>query len=149
MSDDLFDGRPDSTGGAESGLKLEAPGAVIQLKVSDISDQFETEYGEGFVVSGTLEVKRGDVSGDPEVGDEASCFVSALKSNGDEHHQYQELKRALKRVGSRELAPGDTFAIKFVEEKAPKKKGYAGFKKYAIVVKKGTTELQFQEPEPF
>lgn len=146
MSEDLFDGRPDSNG-SETALKLDKPGAIIQIKVTDISDQFETDHGEGFVVSGDLEVKRGEVSGDPEVNEEGSFFISALKKNGDEHHLGQELRRALKRVGARELSVGDTLAIKFVEERPSKTKGYAPFKKYAMVVKRGSTELQFTDSE--
>lgn len=146
MSEDLFDGRPDSSG-AESALKLEAVGAVIQLKVTDISSSFETEYGEAFIITGDVEVKRGDVDGVPEVGDEGSYLVPTVKNNGDDHHIFEELKRALKRVGATELSVGDTFAVRRVEDRPSKKKGYSPFKKHAVVVARGTTELKFQEAE--
>jgi hypothetical protein len=150
MSEDLFEGRDDNTSSNEENyIKLEAPGAVVQLKVTDISDSFQAAHGEGYLVTGTVEVKRGDVSG-PEVGEEGVYFVPLTTAQGKEHHITQELKKALKRVGKRSLDLDDTLAVKFVEQLAPKKKGMTGFKKHAVVVKAGTTNLiQVDDEAPF
>lgn len=143
MSEDLFDGRPDPEGSA-TGLKLEEPGAVIQLKVTDISAEFDTDYGAGFIVKGDLEVKRGEVSGEPEVGEEASYFVPTKTQQGAKHHIFEELEQALKRVQARELSVGDSVAVKYVEARPSKRKGYSAFKKHAVVVKRGSVELKFE-----
>lgn len=139
MSEDLFEGREDS-GERDEGalLKLVEPGAVFQLKVTDISAEFQAAHGEGYLVTGTLQVKRGDVEG-PEVGEEAVYFVPLTTAQGKEHHITQELKRACLKAapGKRSLEVDDTLAVKFVEQKAPKKKGMTGFKLHSVVVKDG------------
>lgn len=140
MTQDLFEGREDS-GERDEGsfLKLSEPGSLFQLKVTDISAEFQAAHGEGYLVTGDLEVKRGDVEG-PEVGEEAVYFVPLTTAQGKEHHITQEMKRAcLKaRPGKRSLEIGDTLAVKFVEQKAPKKKGMTGFKLHSVVVKDGS-----------
>lgn len=150
MSEDLFDGREDQ-GERDEGsfLKLAEPGAVFQLKVTDISDSFQAAHGEGYLVTGLLEVKRGAVEG-PEVGEEATYFVPLTTSQGATHHITQEVKKACAkaRPGKRSLEIDDTLAVKFVEQKASKVKGKSGFKLHAVVVKDGGP--QFEEDEaPF
>ncbi len=143
MSEDLFGDR-DDTQDVEEGayIKLNEPGALFQLKVTDISDQFQAAHGEGFLVTGTLESKRGDVEG-PEVGEEGTYFVPMTTSQGKEHHIGQELKKACAKAarGKRSLELGDTLAVKFVEQKKPTKKGMSGFKKHAVIVKAENPEL--------
>jgi len=150
MSEDLFDGREDQ-GERDEGsfLKLEAPGSLFQLKITDISDSFQAAHGEGYLVTGTLEVKRGDVSG-PEVGEEATYFVPLTTAQGKEHHITQEVKRACgkARKGKRSLEIDDTLAVKFVEQKEPKKKGMTGFKLHAVVVKDGGPVFE-EDEAPF
>lgn len=143
MSEDLFEGR-DTNETVDEGayLKLNAPGALFQLKVTGISDQFQAAHGEGYLVTGVLEVKRGDIEA-PEVGEDATYFVPVTTSRGDQHHISQELRKALGKAapGKRSLEDGDTLAVKFVEQKAPKTKGQTGFKKHAVVVKAGNPAL--------
>jgi|SRR5688572_4201916 len=149
MSEDLFEGRDDSATNEENYVKLEAPGATVQLKVTDISDSFQAAHGEGYLVTGKVEVKRGDVSG-PEVGDEGVYFVPLTTAQGKEHHITQELKKACRKVGRRGLEIDDTLAVKFVEQLPAKKKGMTGFKKHAVVVKAGaTTLIQDDDEAPF
>jgi hypothetical protein len=149
MSEDLFDGRDDNqTTNEENYVKLNAAGATVQLKVTDISDSFQAAHGEGYLVTGVVEVKRGDVEG-PEVGEEGVYFVPLTTSQGKEHHVTQEVKKALKRVGKRALDIDDTIAVKFVEQLAPKKKGMSGFKKHAVVVKAGAADLITEDEAPF
>lgn len=148
MSEDLFDGRDDA-GERDEGsfLKLNTPGSLFQLKVTDLSDSFQAAHGEGYLVTGTLEVKRGDVDG-PEVGEEATYFVPLTTAQGKEHHITQEVKRALNkaRKGKRSLELDDTLAVKFVEQKEPKKKGMTGFKLHAVVVKDGNPQAEEELP---
>jgi hypothetical protein len=150
MSEDLFDGREDNEVDEGAYLKLNAPGALFQIKVTDLSDSFQAAHGEGYLVTGVLEVKRGDVEG-PEVGDEGVYFVPLTTSQGKEHHITQEVKRACAKAqpGKRSLDIGDTLAIKFVEQLAPKKKGMSGFKKHAVVVKAGSPSLINEDEAPF
>ena len=151
MSEDLFDGRDDDQGGVDEGayIKFAAPGSVFQLKVTDISDSFQAAHGEGYLVTGTVEVRRGEFESCPEVGEEGTYFVPLTTAQGKEHHITQELKKALKRVGRRALDIDDTIAVKFVEQLAPKVKGKSGFKKHAVVVKAGAQDLIGEEDAPF
>ncbi len=153
MSEDLFGDREDQATPDEGAyLTLTEPGALFQLKVTDISDQFQAAHGEGFLVTGELEVKRGAVEG-PEVGEEAVYVVPMTKANGDDHHIGQELRKACAKAarGKRGLDIGDSLAVKFVEQKEPKKKGMSGFKKHAVAVKAAaTTEPVFDDGDaPF
>lgn len=145
MSEDLFGQRgenQENEASEESFLKLAAPGALFQLTVTDISDQFQAAHGEGFLVTGTLKIKRGEVEG-PEVGEEAVYFVPMTTAAGSDHHIGQELRKACAkaRVGKRGLDIGDDLAVKFVEQKAPKKKGMTGFKKHSVIVAAPATDL--------
>lgn len=142
MSEDLFDGREDKGTADEGSFLTLTEGALFQMKVTDISDQFQAAHGEGFLVTGELEVIRGEVEG-PGVGEEGVYFLPATTSQGKEHHIHQELRKACAKAapGKRSLEIGDTLAVKFVEQKAPKKKGMSGFKLHSVIVKAGNPDL--------
>lgn len=125
------------------------------LKVQDISDVLEGDYGNYVLVVGELLYAVDALGGkqeDPEPAPEVGETVQTLIPFKDEDpkvkgHIQEEIDKALKRIkvrGGGFLKPGDTFHLKLVELQAANSKG----KKYPKGKEFGKHAVKVERPEP-
>lgn len=106
-------------------IKLESVGDWITLRVSEVGDPFEAEYGQVFVISGEVVGKGGPTVESPEVGESAGYMISWEKANGKLPHVREEIQKAIKAAGRRDgsIREGDVIAVKRDEDVLKSKTG--------------------------
>ena len=145
---DPFDGyQPPAPAGQ---IKLNAVGDGFGLRVEEVSQPFEAEYGDVFTVSGTLVALLGNAEG-PEIGEEASFMMAWEKKDGKPAHVREELAKATKAAGRRSGAtvPGDLIYVKRDRDDTHSKGGkkFANpFRHHIVLVKELADDGQAADP---
>lgn len=99
---------------------LNGPGAWFSMKVEEVSQPFDAEYGQVFTIQGTVTGLGGDIDA-PEKGEEGSFLMAWEKTSKGKTgpgHVREEIIRGIKAAGRRtgSLEPGDEIAVKLEEE---------------------------------
>lgn len=133
-------------------VKLNSVGDWVKIKVSEVGEPFDAEFGPVFVISGTLLRSGGPTVEAPGNGEECGYMIGWEKANGKPAHVREEIQKAVKAAGRRDgsLRDGDIIAVKFAEEVTHSKanKKFANpFRQHAVrVVELTATPENDSEP---
>lgn len=106
-------------------IKLEGVGDWVVLKVSEVGEPFEAEYGLVFVISGEVQNSGGPTVQAPANGAEGGYLIAFEKADGKEPHVREETTKAIKAAGRRSgaIVEGDVIAWKRDEDVTHSKTG--------------------------
>lgn len=109
---------------AADAIKLEGVGDWITLKVAEVSEPFEAEYGLVFVISGEVLGSGGPTVQAPAKGSDGGYLI-AFEKDGKEPHVREETTKAIKAAGRRSgaILEGDVIAWKRDEDVTHSKSG--------------------------
>lgn len=130
---DPFDGEPTESANPIRTDRSKAGTSSFSLKVDDVSDVREGDYGSYVLVSGEVTRQVDTVGGNsedpgdsPVVGDYASYLVSWSEDTTAARHVQEEIQKAVKRAGGPLrgfVKPGDLLHVKLLELQAATKAG--------------------------